>query len=112
MFTLDVLSSHNAYICTEAKKKAGGRPIIQPTEEAEDEWALLIMSTALVFSAMRGCTPSYLTREGEVDRMDSDEQMKAAITSIWGRGIEGFIRHISEWQDTHEMEGLDIKAAP
>ena len=111
MVLLDTLSSHNAYIVAEASKKIGGRPVVQPTEEAEDEWGLLIMSTALIFAGLTGCTPSYMTREGEVDRMDADEQMKAALTSIWGRGIEGYMDVIEEWQGKNELEGLDVTAA-
>lgn len=113
MFVLDQLSTHVAYILSEAIRKSSTEKItIEPTTEAEQEWSMRIMGQAGVFAAIAGCTPSYLNREGEVDRISSlEEQMKAARGSIWGQGIADYVRVIETWRGQGGLTGLEVKVS-
>lgn len=47
MFQLENQSQHIAYIIAEADRRSGPKPIVEPTAEAEEEWAQEILKTAL-----------------------------------------------------------------
>jgi len=102
----------------EAEKRAsnehrsGGNVVFEPTVEAEEEWSMRVLSKAAAFAAMAGCTPSYLNREGEIDRVSSmEDRMKAARGSIWGEGIASYVKILEEWRDEGTLRGLEVTAA-
>ena len=91
-FTLDTLVTHAAYIITQTIRNAreDERPAVEPTEEAQTQWAMQIMAGAATFAGMAGCTPSYLNREGELNRLTPEQQMMMAKMGIWPNGFASY----------------------
>lgn len=107
--TLDVITSHVAYIVCEGRRKAeGSKCVIEPTERGQEEWTMQVMSRAAAFAAVAGCTPSYHNREGEVDRVSKEDQMKMARGAIWGQGFASYTNVIDEWRRQGGLEGLVV----
>ena len=118
MFVLDQLSTHVAYILSESERKAQQekaprrRFTIEPTAEAQEAWSMEILSRAVSFAGVGGCTPGYMNLEGGIDQISGmEEQMKAARGSIWGHGIEDYVSVIEGWRRQGGLEGLDIVVA-
>jgi cation diffusion facilitator CzcD-associated flavoprotein CzcO len=110
-FVLDQLSTHVAYILSNAAQMAapGQTFTIEPTAQAEEDWSMRIMSGAASFAAVANCTPGYINKEGEVDRNSGkEEQMKAARGAIWGHGIADYVRVIEAWRDEGRLQGLEV----
>ncbi|KAI7131812.1 hypothetical protein KC352_g31130, partial [Hortaea werneckii] len=114
-FVLERLSGHVAYVMARAAARTdGGRPVIEPGVEAQEEWAGLIMSKAASFAAMRGCTPGYYNLEGENDKiaaMPPEVQMKAARNAIWGDGFLSYLKVLEDWRAEGSLEGLHVSSA-
>ncbi|KAI7284998.1 hypothetical protein KC345_g1996 [Hortaea werneckii] len=114
-FVLERLSEHVAYVMARAAAKTdGGRPVIEPGVEAQEEWAALIMSKAASFAAMRGCTPGYYNLEGENDKiaaMPPEAQMKAARNAIWGDGFLSYLKVLEDWRAEGNLRGLHVISA-
>ncbi|CAK1357167.1 Ketocytochalasin monooxygenase [Cercospora beticola] len=110
MFVLETMSAHIAYIISEASKRTSGSPIIQPTKEAQEAWAMKCLAGAATFAAVSGCTPGYLNREGQSDEMSMEEKMTAARLSPWCRGIADFNNLIEDWRAEGKLEGLEVSA--
>ncbi|KAI5358191.1 Putative FAD/NAD(P)-binding domain, FAD/NAD(P)-binding domain superfamily [Septoria linicola] len=110
MYLLTLLSAHVAYIISEAGKRVNGTPLIQPTKEGEEAWAMRCMAGAGTFAAISGCTPGYINKEGESDLASMEEKMKSARLSPWSRGIGDFTRVIEEWQADGKLDGLEVVA--
>lgn len=109
-FTLDTMATQAAYIMAEALKK-GKNPVVEPTEEAQGNWAMQIAMGAATFAGMSGCTPSYLNREGELRRLTPEQQMAFAKLGIWPNGFESYLRHLEAWRADGSMEGLEISTS-
>lgn len=109
-FTLDTMITHAAYIMAEAVKK-GGNPVVEPTMEAQGQWATQIAMGAATFAGMQGCTPSYLNREGELGRMTQEQQMAFAKLGIWPNGFQSYLELLEKWRADGKMEGLEVSSA-
>lgn len=108
---LDQLATHTAYIISKAEEKATkrGRVTIEPTVEAEGAWSMQIMSRAGSLAGVAGCTPGYINREGDTDRITTmEEQMKAAKGAIWGHGVLDYISVLEGWRSKGDLEGLEV----
>lgn len=105
------MSDHIAYVVTQGLKKAAGKAIIEPSNEGAEAWSNLIMSQAITFAAMRGCTPGYMNREGEADKIPQEAMMIAARNSVWGNGIKSFEDHVEAWRTKGDLEGFQVTAA-
>jgi cation diffusion facilitator CzcD-associated flavoprotein CzcO len=115
MFVLDQLAIHVAYIVSEAARKTAQdqqprqKFTVEPTAEAEQEWSMQILSRAATFAGLAGCTPGYLNREGEIDRVSGmEERMKAAKRAIWGEGFLDYVNVIEGWRHQGNLRGLEI----
>jgi hypothetical protein len=115
IFVLDQLATHIAYIVSESARRAAQeqKPVpkfsIEPTAEAEEEWSRQILYRAAAFAGIAGCTPGYLNKEGEIDRISKPEdQMKAARAGIWGEGITGYVETIEGWRKRGNLGGLEV----
>jgi cation diffusion facilitator CzcD-associated flavoprotein CzcO len=115
MFVLDQLATHIAYIVSESARRAAQEQkpaqkfTIEPTAEAEEEWAMQILYRAAAFAGIAGCTPSYLNKEGEMDRVSKPEaQMEAARAAIWGEGIAGYVDTIEAWRNQGSLRGIEV----
>lgn len=118
-YTLDVLSTHIAYIISQAIKLGDsrngdkkGRVSVEPSAEAEDAWAMGIVENARGLAAVVGCTPGYLNGEGglsgNTDMMSMDEMIKMAKLSTWGLGIADYVRLLEAWRGKGDLEGLEV----
>ena len=115
MFTLDQLATHVAYIVSESarraahEQKAAQKFTIEPTAEAEEEWAMQVLYRAAALAGLAGCTPGYLNREGEMDRISKPEdRMRAARMAIWGEGIASYVETIQDWRNQGDLRGLEV----
>ncbi|KAJ7851637.1 hypothetical protein B0H14DRAFT_821873 [Mycena olivaceomarginata] len=111
-YVLDLLASHVATILAEAERRAGGdttRVTVEPTKVGEDEWVGELLKRVSWFSALPGCTPGYLTREGATPA-NIGEQMKAARSGVWGEGIISFTELIRAWEDEGKLRGFQVEA--
>ncbi|KAK5111189.1 hypothetical protein LTR85_012238 [Meristemomyces frigidus] len=111
MFVLDELSTHISHVMAEARRKVSGKPIIEPTEEAQEQWAMQIMAGAATFAAMNGCTPGYLNMEGMIDKIPPEARMKAARNSIWGHGFTSYADVLEGWRAQGGLQGFEVTAA-
>lgn len=110
---LGVMAEHIAYIINTACSQSGNssRVAVEPTAEAEEAYAQKIMGMALAFAPVRGCTPSYMNKEGEVDRLVSPEdRMAKARLGVWGQGIKTFEAFLEEWREEGGMKGVEIRS--
>ncbi|RPB22635.1 FAD/NAD(P)-binding domain-containing protein [Terfezia boudieri ATCC MYA-4762] len=111
---LDQLAIHTSYIISEAeakvtKKRRKGKVTIEPTVEGEEGWSMQIMSRAGSLAAAAGCTPGYINREGDADRVSTmEEQMKAAKSATWGHGILDYTSVLEGWRTQGGLEGLEV----
>lgn len=112
MFLLENLSAHVVYIIAEANRKTVGKAVIEPTVEAEEQWAARILEGAAAFSSLSGCTPGYYNREGEIDNMSLQEKIKAARGSLWSKGIVDYVEAIEAWREENSLDGLEIGIKP
>ncbi|KAF2209817.1 hypothetical protein CERZMDRAFT_113581 [Cercospora zeae-maydis SCOH1-5] len=86
--------------------------VIEPTEEAEEEWSQTIAANAGVFAANAGCTPSYINAEGEMDKETSPEvQAIRARSVLWPWGPAHFMEHLDQWRREKNCEGVVITTA-
>ncbi|GME53167.1 flavin-binding monooxygenase-like family protein [Neofusicoccum parvum] len=110
VYVLDVLASHVAYILTTARELAGSDKFaVQPSKEAEEEWADEVVKRALWFSGMVGCTSSYVNGEGEAAKEKTPEEMlKAPSKATWGEGIASYVKRLEIWREDGTMKGLEI----
>ena len=92
LFGVDNLGKHAAYILSESKRRAGGKPFeVAPTKEATQGWALQVLMRSAPMAAIVGCTPSYFNLEGAIDKAPPEVQMLMAKSGLWGHGIEDYL---------------------
>jgi hypothetical protein len=110
VFTLDVGTEHIVYIIGKAEAKAGGNALVEVTSEAEEAWALDIMRRAGWFATVMGCTPGYITSEGEALRQSEDqmEMMKKARGSQWDEGMGSFLKMLQEYRADGSIRGFEV----
>lgn len=106
---LDILSTHIAYIITASDRRVGGRAIVEPLREAEDEWALTISRGAYKFAALAGCTPSYSTLEGQGAVDSPEQQWIKSKSGIWPDGVNSFSTFLADWRTNRALCGLDVR---
>lgn len=107
---LDAQSTHIAYTISEAERRAASSPcIIEPDKEACEKWGDLIAANAYLLATIGGCTPSYFTAEGEVEKQTPEQQAKSARGAILGSGYTLYSRIIEDWQKAGKLEGLQVE---
>ncbi|KAJ7802485.1 flavin-binding monooxygenase-like family protein [Mycena olivaceomarginata] len=112
-YTLALLASHVGTTLAKAERRAGAsdRITVEVTKGAEEEWAGEILKRASWFAALQGCTPSYVTKEGEMGKVvDPVEQLKAARGATWAEGIVSFTEVIRAWEDEGKLRGFKVEA--
>lgn len=112
VYVLDQLSTHVAYIVSEAAKRAGKdrKVAIEPTQSAEEDWAVEILKRAGAGAGVAACTPGYLNGEGTLSRLQNKEEMiNLARLGTWREGVAGYIKIIEEWRAKGDMPGLDVQ---
>ena len=112
-FTLDVGTEHAVHIIKEAEAKAGADAIVEVSSAAEEAWSLEIMQRAGWFATVMGCTPGYITSEGEALRQTGDpmEMAKKARGGNWSQGMESFIKVLEEYRAEGSLQGFVVTNA-
>ncbi|KAK3984742.1 Pentalenolactone D synthase [Cladorrhinum sp. PSN332] len=113
VLTLEVAIEHIAHIVAQAEAKIGDgkRAIIQPTVEAEEAWAVEFMRRAAWYSTVIGCTPGYLTSEGEaaMSTHDPAAMMKKSRAGGWSEGMESFLNALAAYRADGLLKGYDVQ---
>ncbi|KAF1344279.1 flavin-binding monooxygenase-like family protein [Delphinella strobiligena] len=113
LFTAEQVSQHVAYIINQALGRFGTgkserKVVIEPTQQAQEDWSIQILRRAGALAGAAGCTPSYWNNEGEFDRMSMEEKMKAARGTIWGEGPNSLADVLESWRKQGGLQGLDL----
>jgi cation diffusion facilitator CzcD-associated flavoprotein CzcO len=112
--TIDVISRHITGIIAGAHDRLSTnqkdkRVVIEPSEAAEEAYAMKILKGAAYYGSLVVCTPGYLTQEGEfLKQGDQAEMMKRARGSPWVEGIMSFSRMLEAWRTGGKFEGMEI----
>ncbi|KAJ7625232.1 flavin-binding monooxygenase-like family protein [Mycena polygramma] len=112
-FTLETLASHVAATLAEAERRAPQSPrlTVEVTQEGEDAWGDQILMRAAWFAAVGGCTPSYLNREGEADKVtEMADRIKAGRGAPWAEGMLSFLEVLKAWRAEGGLKGFEIQA--
>jgi hypothetical protein len=113
VFTLEVASEHVAYFIKVAEARAGAGAIVEVTSEAEEAWSMEIMQHAAWFAGVVGCTPGYITSEGERLKQPKDqmEMMKQARGANLSGGMESYLRVLEAYWAEGSLKGMEVTSA-
>lgn len=111
-FTLDVGTEHIAHIIEKAEARVGGDALVEVTSEAEEAWALQVMQHASWFASVMGCTPGYITSEGEALQRSADpmEMAKKARGSNLSQGMAAFLKLLQEYRAEGSLKGFEVSS--
>ncbi|KAL2146643.1 hypothetical protein VTI28DRAFT_3142 [Corynascus sepedonium] len=111
-FTLDVGIEHIAHIIEKAEARVGGDALVEVTSEAEEAWALQVMQHASWFASVMGCTPGYITSEGEALQRSADpmEMAKKARGSNLSQGMAAFLKLLQEYRAEGSLKGFEVSS--
>lgn len=112
VFTLDIGAEHTSYIIKTAEDSVGTDAVVEVTSEAEEAWSMEIMKRAAWFASVRGCTPGYITSEGEALREPKDqaEMIKKTRSGGWSEGMESFLKVLEQYRAEGALKGFDVAA--
>jgi cation diffusion facilitator CzcD-associated flavoprotein CzcO len=96
-------SEHIASIIAEAQHRGATR--VEPTQQAQDEWAKTIRATAIdLTSPLRDCTPGYYNNDG-------GDKIRSYLGEFYGPGWFAYLALLNEWR-ANGMEGLAFTSDP
>ncbi|KAL5358188.1 hypothetical protein BJX96DRAFT_182749 [Aspergillus floccosus] len=114
-YSLDQSAAHVAYILSKAQEIAREkhperlRVVIEPTAEAEEDWAMQVVSRAAALRGIAGCTPGYLNGYGMIAQPTNlEEQKKLARLAAWGEGIVSYVNRLEAWREEGNLRGLNL----
>ncbi|KAL2162933.1 hypothetical protein VTH06DRAFT_6769 [Thermothelomyces fergusii] len=112
VFTLDVGTEHVVQIIKAAEERVGGDALVEVTSEAEEAWSLEVMKHAGWFASVTGCTPGYITSEGEALQKSEDPAVmaKKARQGNLSRGMASFVKLLQEYRADGSFKGFDISS--
>ncbi|KAL2268942.1 hypothetical protein VTJ83DRAFT_3788 [Remersonia thermophila] len=119
VFTLDVGAEHIVHFVACAEARAGQGAVIEVTSPAEEAWTFEIVKQAAWHSSMAGCTPGYLSNEGEFLRhqqqqakqaQDPAAQFRQARHGTWTRGIASYLKVLQGYRDEGSLQGVEVTA--
>lgn len=114
VLVLDVTSRHVAHIVAEAERRAepGTRPVLEPSVDAQEDWSMECMRRATWFAGVAGCTPGYITSEGQaMSNTDPTEVAKQSRGTPWCEGMTSYVQILEKWR-ADGMEGIEITGVP
>lgn len=115
VYSIDIWSTHIAAIVEKADERSrlsGKRFVVEPSVQAEEEWAGTIMRHGPASAAHMGCTPGYMNLEGALANMPTDpvELMKKARLGTFSHGLEAFAELLSRFREGG-YKGLEFTEA-
>ncbi len=113
VLSLDVGAEQVAHIIETAEAKAGPGAIVEVSSAAEEAWSLEIMRRAGWYASITGCTPGYITSEGEAMRQSADpmEMAKKARGGNWTQGMASFLSLLQEYRNDGSLQGFEVAKA-
>ncbi|KAF7195409.1 FAD-binding monooxygenase ausC [Pseudocercospora fuligena] len=100
---------HNAYIVTEAQRRADGKKVvIEPSEKACQEWGDEIQSAAHLTAGILACTPGYFSLEGDIANIDQDTLGKMGRHGLYGQGYLKYAGILEKWRADGKLKGLEV----
>jgi len=91
---------HIAYLIAETL--ARGAQVVEPTEQAQDDWCRTVRETAVDNSNFqRECTPGYYNNEGE-------QKIRSHLGEPYWPGFYALEDLLQAWRDSGEMAGLAL----
>jgi len=110
LFTIATMAKEAAYIHTEAKRRANGKPFaVNTTLEGAENWGMQVLMHAAGMAAIAGCTPGYFNVEGEADKVPEELQMKFAKSAVWGHGGVSYVKVLGDWMAEGKFSGLEVR---
>ncbi|AEO56645.1 pyridine nucleotide-disulfide oxidoreductase-like protein [Thermothelomyces thermophilus ATCC 42464] len=111
-FTLDVGTEHIVQVIKTAEDRVDGDALVEVTSEAEEAWSFEIMKHAGWFASVTGCTPGYITSEGEALRKSEDpmEMAKRARSGNLSQGMASYMKLLQEYRADGSLKGFDISS--
>ncbi|KAL1838747.1 hypothetical protein VTJ49DRAFT_2245 [Mycothermus thermophilus] len=116
VLTLEVGTEHTVHFLAQAEARAGPGAIVEVTSPAEEAWSFEIAKQAAWHATVVGCTPGYISNEGEFLReqqqqvQDPAAQFKKARQGNWTRGIASFMKVLQEYRDEGSLQGVEVTA--
>ncbi|CEL11269.1 ausB [Aspergillus calidoustus] len=106
-YMFDRAAEHVAYILHALCLRRGTetRLRLQPTVEAEEQWATRSVDQARAFAATRACAVGSYTIAA---RYESADGAALARHLPWGEGMASYVRVLEQWREAGTMEGLEI----
>ena len=111
VLTLEIGTEHATHIIGAAEAKVrGADAIIEVTGEAEEAWSMEIVQHAAWFASVSGCTPGYITSEGEALRREADPMlmMKKARSGNQSNGMAAFIKVLEAYRAEESLKGIEV----
>ncbi|KAF7553245.1 hypothetical protein G7Z17_g3753 [Cylindrodendrum hubeiense] len=111
----DVVARLSAHIIAEASRQAADPDnlVIEASKTAEDQYVEEVKKRSLWYSALRTCTPSYFTAEGDSLKppKTAEEANLKSRKAGWGTGIVDYQRMVEEYigRGENKLEGFDLR---
>jgi cyclohexanone monooxygenase len=91
-----------AYIIRQTLNR--GAIVVEPSEEAQDEWVRTIKEGAMSMEAfLNDCTPGYYNNEG-------GEVRRSHLGDVYGPGHQAFADLLEAWRDQGDLAGLVLSS--
>ncbi|CAM4466968.1 Neopentalenolactone D synthase [Mycobacterium basiliense] len=101
----ELQGEHIAYIIAEAL--ARGATMVEPTQEAQDDWCQTIRDTAIDNSQFDlQCTPGYYNNEGGGAGPAAGEGIRSHLGEPYGPGYYAFGDLLAQWRNKGDLAGL------
>ena len=98
----DDQTKHIAYIIHETL--ARGATVVEPTEEAQDEWVRTLRAGAISMEAfLNDCTPGYYNNEHGAVR-------RSHLGDVYAPGHQEFADLLAAWRDQGDLAGLVLSS--
>jgi cyclohexanone monooxygenase len=96
---------HIAYLIAEALNR--GITVVEPTQEAQDNWCRIIKETAIPNTEFEvSCTPGYYNNEGG----GAGEGIRSHLGEPYGPGFYAFGDLLAQWRADGHLQGMELRA--
>lgn len=96
---------HIAYLIAEALDR--GVTVVEPSQEAQDEWCRVIKETAVPNTEFEvSCTPGYYNNEGG----GAGEGIRSHLGEPYGPGFYAFGDLLAQWRADGHLQGMELRS--
>lgn len=110
----DIIAKHTAQIIRQAHElaKDGQRVIVEADPESEEMWGNESAKYAAWYSALKACTPSYFTAEGQnltsTEAPSMEKMIRMARLSGWGAGPVDYQKRLEAYAAKSNAQGFNV----